>query len=410
MLPRLPSDATDETRVNMLDALGEALQHRLDRPQEAIAYYEQALKLDPDNRPRKENLAKLYGDDPKNASKAVPLHHQLLTLNPFRTQSYQALRRIYASTGQFDEQWCCARALVALHMADEEEEALYEQYRSEHIPAPGERLTDEHWQNHLMHRGQDRNITAIFETILPAVRKAQAQPHKAYDLDPGAARPLETDDHPFCAMVRFAAGTLGMEPPPVFFQEKRPDTAYVIRTDPPALLAGANALDAAYKNPRALAYVVGRQLTYARGGNLLRVLLESGTMMRAWLLAALKHVVPKIPIPADMSGTVASCDGKLTQGLGQVEQEALKTQVLSFIESAAQVDLKMWATAVDHTADRVGFLLCDDLELAAQLIRLDEGSPTPTKDRLKELNLFSVSPDYFTLRQKLFIQLQVSAA
>ena len=138
----------------------------------------------------------------------------------------------------------------------------------------------------------------------------------------------------------------------------------------------------------------------------MRVLLESGTMMRAWLLAALKHVVPRIPVPQDLAGTVAACDAKLSAGLGMIENEALRTQVLSFIESAAQVDLKLWASAVDYSADRVGFLLTDDLELATQLVRLDEASPGQTKDRLKELNLFSVSPDYFALRQKLYIQLQ----
>ncbi len=118
-------------------------------------------------------------------------------------------------------------------------------------------------------------------------------------------------------------------------------------------------------------------------------------------------MVPKIPVAADLAGTVSSCGAKLTQHLSPKENEALRTQVLSFIDSAAKVDLKQWATAVDLTSDRVGFLLCDDLEIASQLIRLEQGSSTPVKDRLKELYLFSVSPDYFTLRQKLMIQLRV---
>jgi hypothetical protein len=154
-----------------------------------------------------------------------------------------------------------------------------------------------------------------------------------------------------------------------------------------------------------MAFLVGRQLAYARGGNMMRLYIESGTMMRAWLLAALKHVQPRIPIPQDLAGTVGACGGKLMSGLGPVENEALRGQVLSFIESAAKVNLKQWATAVDYGVDRVGFLLCDDLEIASQLVRVDQSGPVPVKDRLKELNLFSVHPDYFALRKKLLIQL-----
>lgn len=404
MLQRLPKDATDETKIKMYDALGGVLQSHLNKPEEAVEFLEKAQALDPDDRPRNETLARLYGDSADKASKSIPLHLRLLSLNPFRAESYRALRQIYSSTGQWDQQWCCARTLVNLRMADEEEEELYQHYKSDEIPAPGDCLTDEQWQNYLYQRGQDRNITSIFETIMPAVLQTQGRPLKAFDLDPASSKDLDTDEHPFCGLVKFAAATLGIEPPQVFFQEKSQESALIIQTNPPALLAGGIALSAAYQNPRALAFVVGRQLAYSRGGNLMRVYIESGTMMRAWLLAALKHVNPKIPIPSDLTGTVAACSGKITSGLGPVENETLRSQVTAFIESAAKVDLKQWATSVDFTADRAGFLICDDLEIASQLIRLEQGSPTPTKERLKELNLFSVSPDYFSLRQKLLIQ------
>ena len=409
MIERLPPDTTDEAKVTMFDALAGILHNQLAKPDEAIEFYERAHKLDPENRQRKETLARLYDTSMANAAKAIQLHHQLLGLNPFRQESYQTLRRIYAATGQWDQQFCVARTLVALHMADEEEEELYRRFKTDEIPPPGDCLTPEQWQNHLMHRSQSPLITNIFETIMPAVLKEQARPHKAFGVDPANARNLDADDHPFSGLVRFAAGTLGIEPPAVFFKEDQQTTAFAIQTNPPAILAGSLALKAAYENPRALAFVVGRHLAYSRGGHFLRVLLESGTMMRAWLMAALKHVVPKIPVSADMAGTVTSCGSKLTQYLGPGENEALRTQVLSFIDSAAKVDLKQWGMAVDYTADRVGFLLCDDLEIASQLIRLEQGSATPVKDRLKELNLFSVSQDYFAIRQKLLIQLRVEA-
>lgn len=404
MLGRLPKDTDTATQVKMLDALAGVLQNQLNKPAEAITYYEKALALDPDDRPRRETLARLYGTEASAAQKAIQTHLQLLQLNPFRAESYRALRKIYASTNQWDQQWCVARTLVSLHMADEEEDALFKQYKSDEIPSPGDCLTDEQWQNYLLHKEQDRNITSIFETIMPAVLQTQGRPHKSYGVDLSQARNLDTDDHPLSQLVKFTSATLGMTAPPVFFSNTN-ESVIITQTNPPALLAGKPALDASYRNPKALAYIVGRWLAYLRGGNLMRYYIESGTMMRAWLLAALKHVQPKIPIPQDMAGTVTSCGTKLSQGLGPKENESLRLQVLSFISSAAKVDLKQWATAVDYGADRAGFLLCDDLDIASQLIRLEKDSATPTKDRLKELNLFSVSPEYFALRKKLAIQL-----
>ena len=60
---------------------------------------------------------------------------------------------------------------------------------------------------------------------------------------------------------------------------------------------------------------------------------------------------------------------------------------------------------MDLTADRAGFLLANDLELAFEIVRASEdgGTTVPTKERVKELLLWAVSEEYFTLRRRLGI-------
>jgi hypothetical protein len=79
--------------------------------------------------------------------------------------------------------------------------------------------------------------------------------------------------------------------------------------------------------------------------------------------------------------------------------------VSKLLTSGAALDLKRWVRGVDLTADRVGFLLSHDLETATQIIKASDQSTSSvaTDDRLKELVLFSVSSQYFRLRQQLGI-------
>ena len=69
-------------------------------------------------------------------------------------------------------------------------------------------------------------------------------------------------------------------------------------------------------------------------------------------------------------------------------------------------DLKKWVAAIDLTADRAGFLLAHDLQTATEVMRATEdGASIASKERMKEVVLFSVGEDYFGLREKLQIAL-----
>ena len=87
--------------------------------------------------------------------------------------------------------------------------------------------------------------------------------------------------------------------------------------------------------------------------------------------------------------------------------EQLGALVQRFMQNAPEVDLARWAHAVDATAYRLGFVICGDLEVAARLVSADPvlvGGPQP-KDKIKELVLFSISPEYFAIRKQLGLQI-----
>ena len=74
-----------------------------------------------------------------------------------------------------------------------------------------------------------------------------------------------------------------------------------------------------------------------------------------------------------------------------------------FLQAAPEINLAKWGNAVDATAHRVGFIICGDLEVAARMVSVEPvvvGGPQ-VKDKVKELVLYSISEDYFKVRNHL---------
>jgi hypothetical protein len=90
--------------------------------------------------------------------------------------------------------------------------------------------------------------------------------------------------------------------------------------------------------------------------------------------------------------------------------ELLKSISKRFVEGGARTDVKKWMQSVELTACRAGFTLCNDLEIAARMIQAEPpmGAVDLTpKEKIQELVLFSISEQYFRLREALGIQIQV---
>ena len=149
----------------------------------------------------------------------------------------------------------------------------------------------------------------------------------------------------------------------------------------------------------------GRHLSYLRPGHYLRMLVPTGSGLRAWLLAAIKSAVGQFPVPKELASSVDEHLAAFKKHLSGPQQETLRSLVQRLLSAAPELDLKKWVAMVDLTADRAGFILANDLEIATAVVRAspDDAAGLPQKERLKELHLYAVSEDYLALRHKLGI-------
>jgi tetratricopeptide (TPR) repeat protein len=390
--------------VRVLDALGELYQKSLNEPELAIGVYETAQVFDPDGKERAALLADLYASDvTKYLDKAVKAHGEMLASNPYRVESYKLLRRLYTEARRPDPAWCLCQALTVLGLAEPDEERFYRRHRGDNAAAAQAPFDAEDWTNRIAHHDADPLVTHIFALIQPTIIRARTQSLQALGFDATNLVDVTTDDSPICQTLNYAQGVLGFPAPPVLRDPEDPGGLGFIHAHTPSIALGRAAFESDVPN-QALAFVVGRHLTYFLPGYYVRHLVPTGTGLKGWLFAAVKLCVPQFPIAPDSQGQVDEAFGFMSQDFQGVQREILASMVSKLLQSGGALDLKKWMAAIDLTADRTGMILANDLGVATEIVRATEdASSVPSVERVKDIVLYAVSPPYFALREKLGI-------
>jgi tetratricopeptide (TPR) repeat protein/tRNA A-37 threonylcarbamoyl transferase component Bud32 len=406
-IERLKRAGAEAPRIaSLLDARGEVLQHRLGRLADALRYYEEALELEPENDNRRASLTAIYTKEPKRFfQQAVVAHRHYLDNDPYRVESLQALRKVFTSGKRPDESWCMCQALRCLKMADPDEEKFFKKYRLTKLAKTKSPITDELWRELVVHPAEDPLITAIFATLQPAVIATQSQPLQAFGVHEQLRVDALNDPTAIVRMLAHVSETTTTYLPPVYDSPHDPGGLSFLFSAPPAIGIGAGAK--AGGPQQALAFVAARHLCYYRNGHLLRQLVPTGTGLRAWLIAAIRTVVPRFPAPATLENHVRESGNAIQQHLGGPQREALRSMTQKLLEAAPELDLKAWMAAIDLTADRLGFILSNDLKLANAVVEAspEDSASINRKDRLRELLAYAISDQYLELRRRIGIAL-----
>ncbi|HKO51544.1 MAG TPA: tetratricopeptide repeat protein [Polyangiaceae bacterium] len=386
-------------------ALGELYEKGMGHIDQAIDALEAAQTLDPDNRERTEHLSNLYVTDPSRyLDKAVAAQAVLLRQNPYRHDSYKTLRRLYTETKQADASWCLCQALTVLNLAEPDEERFYKRMRSDSAAPAQAAFSEDDWLDLVMHPQADTLLTSVFALIEPIVIARRSRAVQELGYDPGQAVDIANHSAPVCQSLYYAAGVLGIALPTAYENRNDPGGVSFLFASEPSLVLGKTALRPDVPLQPA-AFIAGHKLCFFRPGLYVRHLLGSGTALRSWFFAAIKLTSPQFPVAPELEGAVNEAYLALEAGLLGQTRDQLTRVVAKLLTSGTALDLKRWVAAVDLTADRAGFVLAHDLETAAQVVKAsDESSSAVSHDeRFRELALFSVSSQYFEIRQRLQI-------
>jgi hypothetical protein len=417
-LAQAKKDGDKDRIVSLLDDLGDLHRTSLDDPEVAAEAYEAAEAFATSDA-RLEKLAAIYADHPEQLDRAVAAHSTLLRRDPYRIESYKALRHLYTAARRADSAWCLCQALSVLDLAEEEEREFYEAHHSPSVARAEAAADDAAWER-LVHWDLDPLLTRIFALIQPTIVRVRTESLESRGYDAGQAIDCARHPDPAPQTLHYASGVLGV-PTPVVFAERpatppasqpaSDDPYAILHTRPPAILLRGEGPE---QVSQGLAFRAGRLLASFRPGFYVRHLVPTGTGLRAWLFAAIRLSVPQFPIVAELRGPVAEATQALLTDFRGVEKEHLASAVAKLLVTAqadkagaGAIDLKKWVAAIDLSGDRAGLLLADDLQATTEGIRSTEAdSSVLVKERMKDIVLFSVSEDYFTIRARLGINIE----
>ena len=336
---------------------------------------------------------------------AISEHQWLLRRDPYRVDSYQKLYKLYFDARAYDKAWCLARTLTFLNKADAEQQQFFADNRPSGPIRPTNRLNDERWLKDLASSEQDLLVSKIFEQIWPAVLSLRIQNDKDAGLNKKHEVDPATSTVTFARTFGFVANVLGMPAPRLFLRTDVQGGLTHMPVYPLASLSGATLLSGF--QPSDLMFVAGRHLSDYRPEHYIRTMLKSNTELKTVLMAGLRlsGVVPQVEPAAEQAAQ------QIATKMQPAQRDALRSLAKRFVDAGARTDIKKWLQAVELTSCRAGLLVCNDLETAARMVtQLGAAGPVdlPPKEKVKELVLFSVSEEYFRLREQLGIRIPLA--
>ncbi len=407
-----PSPERKPTVVALWHGLGEIYRSRLKDYKSATAAFEVAVQLDPDGVARHQILAELYQlSGPDSYDKAVQAYRHLVKVSPDFGQMavhMKTLRRLYMETRQYDRAWCVTSAMAFLRKADPEEQQFFEQYRPKGFARARARLTEELWQRNIYHPDEDRYISHVFAAVSQVVAAVRAKEHKDWGLKRKDKRDVATDQLLFSKVFNYVNQVLGVPQPELYLRPESPgelDLANAREKSAltPSFVVGANLLQG--RPEKELAYVIGKKLTFMRPDHFVRWpnVVPTVAELKVVFLAALRLVQPNLPVKPDLAQPVGQYYDALRKLMPPQMSEQLGVVVQRFIATKGEADLHKWSNAVDLTATRAGLLVCNDLDVAARLAQSEPVSVgvVEPKEKIKDLIQWSISDEYFTLREHL---------
>jgi golgin subfamily B member 1 len=408
MLKRLGEGAPSRQLLPLWRRLGDICLDHLGDPEAAVAAYEVASSLDPENLGLRETLANLYleaGED--RADDAIDELQALLEAQPARIELYRALSDLYFDRGDVDRAYCMAQALGFLGAANQRERELYERHRPRNLILAKGRLTDELWQRAIIHRQEDRHLNAVFASLAAVLAAMTARPNSSFKLPARTAA-----DHSNCLAARvfgYAANVMGLEQVPrLYIVPDADDAVQVANTSDKGKLAPSVVLGGPELNKSSeeeLAFDLGKRLAILRPEHYVKTALQTLPRIEVAFRAALSAADAG---NGDDHPEVAELAQTIRDAVAPPVLEQIRVVADQLRDRADDQLVATWLSVTELTANRAGFILCNDFETAARAVAVEDRSPSSidTRARLRDLLAYSVSEPYFQVRRHLGVTIQ----
>jgi tetratricopeptide (TPR) repeat protein len=374
----------------------------------AIAAYRQVVDMDANFAPAHAALADLYMRDAAAAPMAIEEHRHLIRLDPARHDSFHALFRLWEGLRQNDKAFCSASILSLFRATNDIEAAFYTEGKN-HLPQDLKGAVDAADLQILMHPGcRGSPFVDVLHAVGDQLSKVYPPQFEQLGVDRKADR--LKPDHAVHKAIRTIAQLFAVEDFEVY--QSRRGLVSLETTDPLAVLVSQDVVRKF--NAREQKFLIGRAVFGLL--NKTAVLAKLGPAELVDLFGnSIRIFQPDYMLLGRRN------DESSKQLRKAYSRKALKALEGPATEAAAArgADLPRVMDGLTHSANRAGLVLCGDVASALNvLLREETGASTIRPDAtesiaqavrsrsdIRELLAFSVSEDFFRLRQKMGVGL-----
>jgi hypothetical protein len=357
---------------------------------------------------RHELLADLYVEvGPAAIDKAIAEHQFIVSRRPDRIESYQALAALFQQRRAYDQLWCVAGALTHLGQADHYLRTFWERHRMAEVPVAMRKLDHEQWQK-VVHPKEDPFISGLFALLGPVLALTTAQRHQSVGVKRSDRIDLTSQWLP-AAALRYVSSSMELPLPDLFLRESDPQTVSIYNLRDrggltPALVLGQGFMQ--WSSQWEMVFDLGKRMAFMRPERFARFALMTPVALDIAVRAAL--ALGGAPIGhGPHNGEVERTRSKLAELVPQPLAAELSVLARRFLEARGEIiDIPSWIAAADLTAARAAFVLSSDLPSAVRVLSAEPAglTPVPLAERIKDLVAYSVSDEYFAVRQALGLQ------
>ncbi|HEX6239251.1 MAG TPA: tetratricopeptide repeat protein [Polyangiales bacterium] len=392
-----------ELQFNLWHNLGVIYRDRLKQMDAAAQAFKLASELRPEDLTEHQILAELYAKLPNKSTEAVQELEYLIKQDPLGSDAYHTLYKLYFDNREYDKAWCVARTLAFLKKADKDQANFHEQYKVA-SGNPNSRLTAQHWMLDLYHPDQDREVSMVFRALCGPLFESRYG--TVTDKVAGLAKlkPVDFAKETASVAQAFALSLQVLSPdvrPRLFLRSEMPYGLQSVLAQQPATQCGMLLLRG-YK-PKDLQFITAHHLAYHRAEHYIRKILPSAQELREALIIAMRAIGEGTP-------EAESVWAVLRQKMQPTQLEEITKACKVFAKRGMRTDIKRFIQTVELTACRAGFLVANDLESSvAMLGQLESAGPDDLSpnEKARELVLFSISQEYFRLREAIGITLRL---
>ncbi|MEO7332295.1 MAG: hypothetical protein ABI193_27210, partial [Minicystis sp.] len=404
---RIPKpDVRSEVTWELCRRLGLLFRDHLEDPALALDAFEDAVAEKPNNlqdRYTAADLAKQVGRLDRAA------HHlqAAATIDASQATIFHELFEIFQRLRRPDQAFASAQVTMFARIAEARERFIFEEHRPEGVPKFARGMRNEGWDLLRVH-DRDHNLEAVFAAITPAVISARlgqlSLEGRLPALDPAARQDPQKSTISIVRSFTWASHFLGVDPPAIYLHDDATVGLASLIAEEPTALAGGRVLRG--RTLAQLAFLVGRHLGYHAGCHRILLYYPSIEELSVCFLAAVKLVIPELPVPAPSRAAVKELTSQLTSRLDDAERGELKRAVNAFEAAGRRANIAGWVAAVERCAARAGLLLCGDLDVASGALQSEPLGLIGPEEKLADLMAFTVSDEHHALREEMGVAIQ----